>query len=61
MEQLDEGGAAEFVYMDFSNAFDKLLHGRLIRKTEIHGIHGDLIVWIQDWLTYRRQREVLEG
>eukprot|EP00061_Rhincodon_typus_P007818 g29885.t1 len=61
MKVIDEGRAADVVYMEFSKAFDKVPHGRLIQKIKIHGIHGDLAAWIQDWLAHRRQRVVVEG
>eukprot|EP00061_Rhincodon_typus_P006066 g26304.t1 len=35
---IDEGRAVD-VYMDFSNAFDKVSHGRLIQKIKMRGIH----------------------
>lgn len=36
----------------FSKAFDMVPHGRLIQKIKMfkmHGIHGDLVIWIQNW------------
>lgn len=37
------------------------LHGRLTQKIKMHGIHSDLIIWIQNWLTHRIQKVVVEG
>eukprot|EP00061_Rhincodon_typus_P010609 g35035.t1 len=34
---IDEGRAVDIVYMDFSKAFDKIPHGRLIQKIKMHG------------------------
>ena len=50
---IDEGRAVDVVYMDFSKAFDKVLHGRLVQKVKSHGIRGELARWIQNWLSHR--------
>ena len=34
---IDDGRAVNVVYMDFSQAFDKVLHGRLVQKVKSHG------------------------
>ena len=47
--------------MNFSKAFDKVPHGRLVQKVKSHGISGDLARWIQNWLGHRRERVVVEG
>ena len=58
---IDEGRAVDVVYMDFSKAFDKLSHGRLVQKVKLHGIRGELARWIQNWLGQKRQRVAVEG
>eukprot|EP00061_Rhincodon_typus_P016329 g44492.t1 len=35
---IDEGRAVDVVYMDFSKAFNKVPHDRLIQKIKMHGI-----------------------
>ncbi|XP_038671336.1 uncharacterized protein LOC119975618, partial [Scyliorhinus canicula] len=57
-EQVDKGRAVDVVYMDFSKAFDKVPHGRLLQKIRRLGIEGDLEMWIRNWLVERRQRVV---
>ena len=47
--------------MDFSKAFDKVLHGRLLHKVKSHGIQGEVSKWIQNWLLDRSQRVVVES
>eukprot|EP00061_Rhincodon_typus_P015960 g43919.t1 len=37
-KMIDEGSAVDVVYMDFSKAFGKVPHGRLIQKVELHGV-----------------------
>eukprot|EP00061_Rhincodon_typus_P005168 g24376.t1 len=36
---VDEATVVDVVYMDFSMAFNKVPHGRLIQKIKMHGIH----------------------
>ena len=55
-KQVDEGKAVDIIYLDFQKAFDKVPHGRLIKKLEAHGIKGKVSQWIEAWLKERRQR-----
>ena len=61
MKMIDEFRTVDVVYMDFSKAFDKVPHGRLVQKVKSHGIRGELARWIQNWLGQRRQRVIAEG
>jgi len=36
--------------------FEKVSHKKLIHKVRLHGIRGNLLAWIGDWLMDRRQR-----
>ena len=47
--------------MDFSKAFDKVPHGRLLHKVKSHGIQGEVSKWIQNWLLDRSKRVVVES
>jgi len=47
--------------MEFSKAFDKVPHGRLVQNVRLHGIRGELARWTQIWLGHRRQRVAVEG
>ena len=60
-KHIDEGRFVDVVHMDFSKAFDKVPHARLIEKVRRHGIQGDIALWIQNWLAHRRQRVVVDG
>eukprot|EP00918_Siedleckia_nematoides_P047891 GHVU01104904.1.p1 GENE.GHVU01104904.1~~GHVU01104904.1.p1 ORF type:complete len:259 (+),score=26.37 GHVU01104904.1:1627-2403(+) len=53
---LDEGGSVGAVYMDFMKAFDTVPHKRLLGKLEHYGIRGDILNWIEDFLTGRKQK-----
>ena len=47
------------LFLDISNAFDKVWHAGLIYKLRQNGIRGDLINILNDFLTNRKQRVVL--
>ena len=57
----DEGKPIDVVYLDFSKAFDKVPHRRLLAKLEAHGLGGSLLAWMREWLSGRTQRTVLNG
>ena len=58
---VDEGKAMDVVYLDFSKAFDKISHSKLLLKLEEHGIGGKVRDWIENWLTGRRQFVSVNG
>ena len=47
--------------LDFAKAFDKVYHKRLKVKIEAHGITAKVSQWIEQWLTNRTQRVVING
>ena len=49
------------VYLDISKAFDKVWHKGLIFKLKQNGIHGNLLKLIEDFLSNRFQRTVING
>ena len=55
------GASVDVIYLDFQKAFDKVPHQRLILKLTSHGMEKSLINWIEQWLTDRRQRVVVDG
>ena len=54
---MDDGSPVDVIYLDFQKSFDKVPHQRLIRKLKLHGI----INWVEQWLTDRGQRVVVDG
>jgi len=58
---LDSGYPVDILYLDFQKAFDKVPHCRLVSKLAAHGISGDVLKWIENWLRGRKQRVVLGG
>ena len=51
----------DMVYMDMSKAFDKVCHHRLLSKLCKFCLGGNLLQWIQSYLTDRRQRVTESG
>jgi hypothetical protein len=49
------------VILDFSKAFDKVPHRRLMSKLHNYGIRGNTHTWIQNFLIDRHQRVVVDG
>ena len=60
-EWYDQGDSLDIIYLDFSKAFDKVPHKRLIKKLEGYGIQEDVLRWIAEWLGDRKQRVQLNG
>ena len=58
---VDEGSPVDVIYLDFQKAFDKVPHQRLILKLKSHGMGNSIINWIEQWLTDRKQRVVVDG
>jgi len=53
---LDSGKPVDIIYLDFAKAFDKVPYKRLLKKLKAHGIGGEILAWIESWLTGRRQK-----
>lgn len=49
------------MYTDFSKAFDKINHYKLICKLSMTGIHGDLLRWLKSYIDNRSQAVALKG
>ena len=58
---VDEGNSVDVIYLDFAKAFDKVPHQRLLLKLRAHGIGGNILRWIQNWLSNRKQRVCVGG
>ena len=57
----DEGDSVDIAYFDFSKAFDKVCHQKMMIKVEAAGIVGKVKDWLKDWLSGRKQRVVIDG
>ena len=58
---IDEGSPVDVIYLDFQKAFDKVPHQRLLLKLKAHGIGDSITDWIEQKLTEKRQRVVVDG
>ena len=52
-EALDKGEPLNVIFLDFAKAFDKVPLARLMKKVKAHGIRGNMLRWIRNWLTDR--------
>ena len=60
-KSLDNKEQVDAVVLDFSKAFDRVPHSRLMLKFQHYGINGCLLDWINNFLTNRSQRVVVDG
>ena len=51
----------DVVLLDFSKAFDKVPHQRLLYKLNYYGVRGDTLDWISSFLGHRKQQVLLDG
>ena len=58
---LDEGKEVRVVFCDISKAFDRVWHKGLLRKLESIGIRGSLLSWVNNYLSERKQRVVINN
>ena len=58
---IDAGHRVDIMYLDFSRAFDKVPHHRLLLKVRSLGVTDKIAAWIENWLKDREQRVVLNG
>ena len=61
LKGMEEAGNIDTVYLDFSKAFDKVDIGILCHKLKELGIHGNLAIWIYNFLTNRKQAVIAIG
>ena len=54
------GSPVDIIYLDFQKAFDKVPHQRLLLKLKAHGIGDSITDWVEQWLTDRGQRVVVD-
>ena len=55
------GKQTDLILLDFSKAFDKVNHSKLLWKLHQYGIRGNALSWIRAFLGNRSQTVVLEG
>ena len=58
------GKEVDIIYLDLSNAFEKVTHNLLLKKLKSYGISGSVLSgssWLQSYLKDRHQRMVLDS
>ena len=58
---LVKGYPVDIIYTDFSKAFDRVTHQRLLKKMENLGIAGNTLQWMKSFLSDRKQRVRVEN
>lgn len=58
---LNNGKQQDLIILDFSKAFDKVPHQRLLSKLEFYGIRGTTKQWIKAFLSNRAQQVIVDG
>ena len=60
-KSMAQGSEVDVVLLDFSKAFDKVPHSRLLHKLHFYGVRNNTLRWIKAFLKDRSQQVVLEG
>ena len=60
-DALDQGFDIDIIYLDYTKAFDKIPHKRLLKKLWGYGIRGEIYSWIENFLSNRIQRVAVNG
>ena len=60
-ESIDQGHPVDCIYMDYQKAFDTVPHKRLINKLNSYGINNQILHWIENFLSDRRQMVCVNG
>ncbi len=60
-QALDDTGQMDVILLDFSKAFDKVSHPKLLQKLSYYGIRGQSLDWIKAFLSHRTQTVAVNG
>ena len=55
-DAIEQKFEVDLVYLDFAKAFDSVPHVKLIHELEKYGVSGQLLIWIKDFLSNKRQQ-----
>jgi hypothetical protein len=61
LSNLHNGVQIDLIILDFSKAFDKVPHKKLLRKMDNYGIRGNTWNWVSAFLSNRTQQVALDG
>ena len=60
-EAIENKKSVDVIFLDFSRAFDSVPFNRLIYKLKSYGICGNVLNWVKNFLTNRKQRVVVNN
>ena len=60
-QNMTEGKQTDLILLDFSKAFNKVSHLKLLYKLQVHGVRGKTLGWTESFLVGRSQSVVLDG
>ena len=58
-ECVAHGGVVDKTYLDFAKGFDTVPNHRLLRNLKLYGIEGEVLQWIEAFLSHRVQEVVV--
>ena len=61
VKTIQDNKSVHAAILDFSKAFDKVPHQRLLRKLEYYGIRENLLKWLESFLIGRTQLVICHG
>ena len=61
LQSFDNKQQVDMVILDFSKAFDTVPHQKLLHKIRNYGIDGKINLWLEQFLTNRKQRVLVDG
>ena len=61
LQNKQKGKQSDLILLDFSKAFDKVSHEKLLFKLHNYGVRGNILSWIKAFLDNRSQTVVIDG
>ena len=61
VQSYDEGKQIDSILLDFSKAYDKVDHEKLIVKLKFYGVNSKIVIWIKNFLYKRTQKVLVNG
>ena len=58
---MTSGKQTDLILLDYSKAFDKVIHLKLLYKLQVHGVQDKTLGWIESFSVGRTQCLVLDG
>ena len=60
-ESINVRSQTDAILLDFSKAFESVAHQRLLLKLDYYGIRGNMLLWIEAFLSNRSQLVSING